>query len=259
MSLAPLLHHLTPLMLVVVRMAGLLLFTPVLSNRTLPRRFRAMLAFTLGLAVYAGLPPDVREPPRADVIELLPLILSETLIGAVIGFLMGLPVLALDMAGFLMGHQMGMGLARVYNPEMGADSDMFGQVLVYLGLGAFLALGGLEAAYLALASTFQHVPIGAFALNRAPLELITGVISSGIELSARVAAPVMAIVFLLLIAFGFLAKTIPQINVMSVGFTLKILFGTAMLIASVATMQSAAADEIDRVMKLAVDWARSLT
>jgi flagellar biosynthetic protein FliR len=252
------LEHLTPFMLVVCRLAGLFVFTPLLSNKGLPRQFKAMLAAILGAAVYAGLPPELRRPPRAELVDLLPLIASETLIGVVIGFLAGLPVLALDMAGYLMSHQMGMGLAQVYNPELASDSDLFGQLLMYIGLAAYLSLGGLEAAYLSLVSTFQHVPVGAFALDRAPVDLISGVIASGFEIAVRVAAPVLSIIFMLLIALGFLTKTMPQINVMSVGFTIKILFGVAMLGASLATMQGAAGDEIERVLRLTVNWAESL-
>jgi flagellar biosynthesis protein FliR len=176
----------------------------------------------------------------------------------VIGFLAGLPVLALDMAGYLMGHQMGMGLARVYNPDMGSDTDVFGQLLMYMGLGVFVAIGGLDAAYLALVSTFQNVPVGAFALDRAPLEAVVGVISSGFELALRVAAPILGLIFLLMITMGFVTKTMPQINVMSVGFTLKMLGGIAMLMASLAAMQHATAAEIERVMQMVVDWGRTL-
>lgn len=257
-SLEPIFRHATPFALVVFRLAGLLVFTPLLANRTLPRRFRALLAIMLGAAVYPALPSNLQEPPAADMIALAPLVASELLIGVVIGFLAGLPILAMDMAGFLMGHQMGMGLARVYNPDMGADTDVFGQLLMYVGLGAFVALGGLDAAFLSLVSTFDRVPIGAFALDRAPLELAVGTLSSGFELALRVGAPVLGIIFLIMIAMGFITKTMPQLNVMSVGFTLKMIGGIGMIAASLATMQQATAGEIERVMAQVVEWGRTL-
>jgi len=257
LTLEPLLKHVVPFTLVVFRLAGLLVFTPLLANRTLPRQFRVMLAVMFGAAIYPVLPAAQVEP-NVDLPGLLPLILSEALIGVVIGFLAGLPILALDMSGFLMGHQMGMSLARVYNPDVGSDTDVFGQVLMYIGLATFVALGGLEASYLALVSTFHNVPVGSFAMDRVPLDAIVGTITSGVELAVRVAAPVLAIVFLLMIALGFVMKTMPQVNVMTVGFTIKILFGVAMLILSLAAMQRATSDEIERVMAAVVSWARSL-
>src|SRR5258708_11073923 len=108
------------------------------------------------------------------------------------------------------------------------------------------AVGGVEGSYMALVSTFKNVAVGAFALDRVPLDAIVGVITSGVELAMRVAAPVLAIVFLLMISLGFVMKTMPQINVMSVGFTIKILFGVGMLAASLTAMQRATSDEIER-------------
>jgi flagellar biosynthetic protein FliR len=69
---------------------------------------------------------------------------------------------------------------------------------------------------------------------------------------------VLAIIFMLLIALGFVTKTMPQINVLSVGFTVKILFGITMIALSLTAMHGAAADEIERVLGLALRWARSL-
>jgi flagellar biosynthetic protein FliR len=106
--------------------------------------------------------------------------------------------------------------------------------------------------------TFKSVPVGAFAIDRVPLDAVVGVVASGVELAMRVAAPVLSIVFLLMIALGFVMKTMPQINVMSVGFTVKILFGIAMLAASLAAMQQAGAEEIERVLRLVVEWGRTL-
>jgi flagellar biosynthetic protein FliR len=176
----------------------------------------------------------------------------------VIGFLASLPNLAMNLAGFFMGHQMGLTLSQVYNPEIGADVDVLGQLLMYIGLGTFLAVGGLESCYLALVSTFERVPIGGFAITATPVETIVGVLTSGFELAIRVAAPVLAIIFLLMIALGFLMKTMPQINAMSVGFTIKILFGLAMLAVSVAAVQGAASEEIERVLGIIAGWSRSL-
>jgi flagellar biosynthetic protein FliR len=246
-------------MLVVSRIAGLLVFTPLLANRSLPRRFRAMIAVMFSAAIYPLLPASVQIDPHASLFELAPLMLSELLIGITIGFLAGLPIIALDMAGFLMGHQMGMGLARVYNPDMGVDTDVISQILMFLGIATFIALGGLEASFSAMVSTFSRVPVGGFDVDRMPLETIVGVIASGVELAIRVALPVLCIVFMLLIGLGFVMKTMPQINVLSVGFSIKILFGLGILAAAIAAVQHAASDEIDRVLKLIVSWGRTVS
>jgi flagellar biosynthesis protein FliR len=257
-SIEPLLEHVAPFALVVSRIAGLMVLTPLLANRLLPRRFRALIAIMFAAAVYPGLAGQWHLAPDADLVTLLPLLASELLIGVSIGFLAGLPIVGLDAAAYLMCHQMGLGLARVYNPEVGEDTDIMGQLLMYIGLAIFVSIGGLESMFLALMSTFEQVPVGAFAADRLPMDVILGVLSSAFELAIRVSAPVLCIVLLLMIAMGFVMKTMPQINILSVGFALKIIFGLGILILALIAIQSAATDEIIRVTNLIVQWAQSL-
>jgi flagellar biosynthetic protein FliR len=257
-SFEPIIAHLVPFALVTCRLAGLFLLSPVLGNRYLPMRFRALLVVMLSAAVYPGLSSTVH-PPEATLLTLVPLVVSETLIGLTIGFLASLPIMCLDLAGFVMGHQMGLSLSRVYNPDTATDTDVLGQVLMYIALATFVSLGGIEVLFVSLLSTFDRVPVGHFGFTSLPLETVVGVLASGMELGVRVAAPVMAIVFLLMIAMGFVMKTMPQINILSVGFTVKIIFGLGMCILAVGSMQSAVQGEIDRVLRLVLDWSRTVT
>jgi flagellar biosynthesis protein FliR len=122
-----------------------------------------------------------------------------------------------------------------------------------------VAAGGIEVLFVSLISTFDRIPVGQFGLVSMPLETIVGVLSSGMELGVRVASPVMAIVFLLMIAMGFVMKSMPQINILSVGFTVKILFGLGMCILAVGSMHSAVQGEVDRVLRLVLDWSRTVS
>ncbi len=257
-TLEPLISNLVPFMLVAARFGGLFIFTPLLANRLFPRRFRVMLAVTMAAAVYPGVPDSVQVAPTVDLVSLLPLVVSEFLIGLTMGFIAASPMFALDLAGYVIGHQMGLALARVYNPDTEADTDVVGQSLMYLGLGAFVGMGGLEVLFLALNSTFAQVPIGAFAVDRVPLDAIVGVLSSGFELALRVAAPALAMITLVMIGMGFVMKSMPQINVLSVGFTVKILCGLAVLIASLATIQQVAGEEIVSVLNGILHWGRTI-
>lgn len=239
-------------------MAGLVALTPLLANRMLPMRFRALIAIMFAAAVYPVLPGAWHYPPDADLVMLAPLLASELLIGLSIGLLAGLPILGLDMAGYLMGHQMGMGLARVYNPEMGEDTDIIGQLLMYIGLAIFVAIGGLDATFVALLNTFERVPVGEFGVSRLPLEIILGIMGSAFELALRIAAPVLCIIMLLMIAMGFVMKTMPQINILSVGFPLKIVVGMFMLILALVAIHEAAIHEIDRALGIILQWSRHM-
>src|SRR5437868_2450431 len=69
--------------------------------------------------------------------------------------------------------------------------------------------GGLERLVGGIIESFARVPVGGFATDRVPLDLLVGVLASGFELAIRVAAPVTGIVLLLVIVIGVMGKTMP--------------------------------------------------
>jgi flagellar biosynthetic protein FliR len=247
-----------PYTLVVFRLAGVFIMAPLLSNVSIPRKYKALLVFMLAAAVFPVIQPSLVAPARTDLFGLLPLILGESLIGLAIGGIAAIPLLSLEMSGVLMGQSMGLGLARIYNPEADFDTDVLGQFLFYLGAGVFVSIGGLELLLKGIIDSFGNVPLGGFAVDRTPLALLTGVLSSGLELAVRVAAPVTGIVLLLVIVFGAIGKTMPQINIMSVGFAIKIIAGLAMLTVALYAVRNAVGDQITGTLDEVLRWVRAL-
>lgn len=253
--------HAVAFVLVISRLSGLFVFGPYLSGLAVPMRIKAMLVLTTAAAVYPVVPLPLPVAPgleRLDVLKLLPLIAGELLIGMVVGFLASLPLMALESAGVIIGQQMGFGLAKVYNPDINIEADIIGQMLFYLGAGAFLAMGGLEGMFLAIVRTFEAVPAGAMDASLTPLDLMVRTLTAGLELSMRVAAPVIGIISLVMIVLGAVGKTMPQINIMSVGFSFKIMAGLGVLAFSVTAISGAAGDDIALVMRDVLRWAESL-
>lgn len=264
--------HAILFVLILMRISGLFLTTPMLSGLGVPMRQKALMSLMLAAALYpmllTTLPSsisgmtlatgDVLRGPaaaaRVDLVGLIPLILSELAIGFVLGLMLSIPLLALEAAGALSGHQMGLSLGRVYNPGADEDADVLGQLLYFAGMGIFLMAGGLDVAVGTLIQSFSHIPIGALRSDDLPLERVTGLLTAGVELTLRVASPVTAIVLLLSVAFGAVGKTMPQINIMSVGFSIKTMAGMFMLIVSIFAGNQASSDEIYAAVQEAVAW-----
>lgn len=255
-SIEPLLVHAVPFMLVMFRLLGLFVITPLLSSGNVPRQVRVMIALSFTAAVYPMLPPYAT--PQPDLILLVPLMITELMIGATIGLLVSIPLIALQMGGYVMGYQMGLALAQAYNPELDTQSGVLGQLLFYMGMAAFVALGGLDATFVALMSSFESMPPGVFSMDVMPLDLLVGVLSSAFEFALRIAAPVTAVIVMILVAIGFMMKTMPQINVMSVGFAAKIIAGLLTVAAVVIAIDEVSAEEMHKVIDAVLQWARSL-
>ncbi len=255
-SLDAMLPHLVPFVLVAFRLGGMFMLAPMLTSTAVPPRFKVLMTLAMAGSLYPTLPHFAA--PDVDLFSLLPMVVCELAIGFVMGLIAAVPLSAMEMAGIVAGQQVGFGLARVYNPELEADTDILGQLLFYLAVGAFVALNGVETLFVSLADTFRHVPPGGLLSVTPPLEILLGVVKSGMELAMRVAAPVTGITLLLVVALGVVGKTMPQLNVMAVGFTLKIVGAISILAAATHVISAVAGDEVRVVLSRLSQWAPSL-
>lgn len=251
------LSNLVPFVLVAFRLAGLFIATPLLSSTMVPLRLKPFIVLALACAVYPLTPAWV-PPASMTIVSLVPMIVGEALIGFVIGLLASLPLIAAETCGVIVGQQMGFGLAKVYNPEYDAETDVLGQGLFFVVFGAFLAMGGLESVFRSLVATFERIGPGGIGISQAPLETLVAVAASGLELAVRMSLPVIAAILLLVVVFAVIAKTMPAINIMSVGFTVKVLAGIAVLAIALPTIARVAGDETGEVLRIIDNWAHSL-
>ncbi len=254
-AILELLSQLAPFLLTVFRLAGLFIFAPVLASTMVPARFRVLLVFMMGVALHPTVSPEIPAGLLPiDVVGAAPLLVREALIGFVVGVIAAIPMLSLEMSGVIAGQQMGLGLARVYNPDTDADSDVLGQMLYTIALGGFLACGGLEALGACLIDSFRSIPLGGIEPGSLPVDVIAGALTSGFELAIRVTTPVSGAVLLMTILLGVIGKTMPQINIMSVGFTFKILAGLGALIAGIYAVGDATGGAMDDALRTAQAW-----
>jgi len=245
-------------MLVLARISGIFVLTPVLSSASIPRRYKALLAFALSVAVF---PLAQQTGLTSDAVMSLPalgmVIFSELLIGFVIGLIASMPLIAVQMAGFLMGYQMGLGLAQAYNPEMEGSNGVVNQLLFTMGITVYVSVGGLDLILVALLETFKRIPTGAFSASDVPIDMVVDLINSGIDLAIRLSAPVLGVILLSLISMGFVMKTMPQINILSVGFAAKILTGLTILTISLAAINSVIHDETLGSLEHLIQWVQA--
>lgn len=254
----PILAHAIPFMLVLTRVTGIFLFTPLLTSGSIPQSFKALLAFSFAVAIYPFVPVG---SISADftLAQMLPMMFSELFIGVIMGVIMGIPMMAIQMGGYMMGYQMGLSLAESFNPELDTNSSVIGQLLFYLSIFIYIGIGGFELIFVTIADSFTTIGSGTFTAADTPLVLLLSVINSGFELAIRVASPILGVISMLLIAMGFIMKTMPQINIMSIGFSVQILTGLTILMLLIGIIATVAGDEVVEVLRLLNEWVWSFS
>ena len=138
---------------------------------------------------------------------------------------------------------------------MGEESDVVQQLLYFLALSTFLMMGGLEAIFLSTLRSFEYVNAGVFLEESNTLPILMGMVLGATEIGMRVALPLLGVVFLETVAMGFVSKTVPQLNVLSLGFPLRIMIGLTVMIAGLSVIDAVAAEWIGTVLDQIHIWA----
>lgn len=256
MDLTPIYNHVGPFLLVLARLAGLVVFAPVIGSPVIPWRVRIMLVLVFSLALYPTLPAEQQTPVRLDLFSLGVAVALESLIGVIIGLIAALPMYAAQLGGLVVGQQVGLGLGMIYNPALDTEADVVGQLLLFMALAVFIVLGGLEAVFLALAHTFSHIPLAGARISDLPVDLLLGLVAAGFDIALRVSAPVLAILLIETIVTAVLMKTMPQLNIMSLGFAIKIVISVLVLAACVLAVEHVFREDVAATLDALLRWAQ---
>jgi flagellar biosynthetic protein FliR len=221
---------LTAGVLVMVRMSGLMVFSPIFSSAAIAPRIKAgfVIALTLLLA------PVVGTLPRARVQLDMAGLLGELAVGLVFGFALSLINEALIFAGQLLGMQFSFSLVNLMDPNSNIETPVLGQLLGWVGILVLLGAGLDRTLLAAVMRSFAVVPVGHAAMQAgtglALAEMTGGIFLAGLQL----AAPVMAAALTVEIVVSLVGRMSPQLPVMVISIPVKTLMSYAVLIASLA-------------------------
>lgn len=216
--------------LVLCRSAGIMLAAPILSSISIPVRLKAALAVLLAIIMYplAAVQPLVL--PQA-ILGYLPVVATELGLGLIMGLAASMVIAALNVAGALMAQQIGMAMSRVVSPDTQLPQTAISVFLGLLGLLLFLAIDGHHWFIQSLAVSYTEVPIGEARWTAQATQSVLGGFSGLFIVALKVAAPVMGIMFMISVLIALLAKAVPQMNILLVGYPVKVFVGmTAMVL-----------------------------
>ena len=207
--------------LVLFRVSGLMLTAPIYGSTVVPVRVRAALT----LAATAMIFPMVGRQAFQDVSLSAAVVggIGELMIGATIGLAVSMILMSAEVAGEMVSQQAGISLSEVINPLLDEQSSMIGQIYVVVLTLIFLLAGGHRAVMASLLDTFQVIPLLSFRPGESVVLLLAEMLTAAFIVGIRLAAPVLIALFLSGTALGFLSRTMPQLNILSVGFTLRAL------------------------------------
>ena len=238
--------------MVLSRISGLTMTAPIFGTKDVPMQVRALLAAALAVLlmptqwhVQVGYP--------GSVANYLLFIGSELIIGLCLG--LGIVILfsGLQVAGQLIGRTGGLMMANVLDPASGEEIPLFSRLLYLLALAIFVCIGGHRMVMAALLDTFQSIPPGSGSVSTTIVPAFTDLVTQSFVLGIRSSAPVIAAILLSTLIMGLISRTMPQLNILAVGFGMNSMLTFGVLAISVGSCVYIYQDQIEPALSLMLE------
>lgn len=244
--------NLSLFLLILSRWTGMIMLAPVFGARGVPGVIKLGLAVSLSVIIY----PLISAAQPAIPSELLPyvaVVIKEVLVGLVIGFVIYTLTAVLQGAGQLIDFQMGFTVGASIDPVYGVQSPMMGNFQMVLATMLLLSTNSHHYLIAAMVKSYAYIPLNPSNLPSNYLYYVQ-LFSHVFALAIQLAMPVFGALLVSDVGVGLLSRTVPQLNIFSVVFPVKIIFGFIILFLSLPFFGEA----VSHLFNLNMSWVLEL-
>jgi len=198
--------------LIFVRISTALIASPVFGSRSVPVLPKIFLSLVIAYVVYLTIDRNaIASVPSGWMLVILSF--KEAITGLIIGFMLQFVFWGVSYAGTLIGFDMGLTMAEVFNPSSDESGNVVGEFLYYGALMIFFLINGHHYIISSLKHSFSVVPLGKFVISKPVFDLIIIYSASVFIIAVKIASPIIVSFFLVHIGEGIVARIIPQMQV----------------------------------------------
>ncbi|PWW44471.1 flagellar biosynthetic protein FliR [Melaminivora alkalimesophila] len=226
---------LSPVLWPFLRVLALFSVAPVFSTRAIPVRSRIGLAFLVAVCAQAALP----EQPVISVNgrEAFGAVVQQVGVGVAIGFAVRLVFASVELAGEVIGLQMGLNFASFFDPVSNAQVSAVARFFGNIALLLFVVINGHLMVLMAVVKSFERFPVEGHwlaAVGQMRLhELGAALFSSALW----IALPMVAMLLFVNLTLGIISRVAPQMNIYAVGFPVTLTVGLLGITATLPTLE----------------------
>lgn len=212
------------LLMIMIRTGPLIFLMPVMGSNSVPAQVKILATVITALALTGVVKLDPGLMPET-ALGFVFFVLPEVLLAMILALFSRFIFAATQLAGQMVGIQMGMGMAGVMDPQFGIQVQVVGQLWNLLAILLFLSINGHHIFFYTLAESYKWVSPGTIFLDRPVFEGVIQGAGHMFVLAVKIMAPASAAVFFTHVAMGIIAKTVPQVPILIVGMPLNIAVG----------------------------------
>jgi flagellar biosynthetic protein FliR len=232
--------NVTTFLLLFIRIASFLSFIPFFNYQTIPMSVKAAFSMWLTFLMFSTVPKVSFE---INIFNIILAVLNEVVFAFFVGVVLQIIFDILKFVGEQISFVMGLTMANIMDPNFGVQTTIISQFITWIAVLIFLAIGGDHLEIMFLAKTLS-IPFGAF-FNFEPFyNYLIHFMYKYFLIGISLAFPVLAISLMSDIIFGMIMKTMPQFNLLVVGFPIKIFLSFLILFSILASMMSVFSKEI---------------
>lgn len=210
------------------RTASFVILLPIAGNRLVPAIVKTGFAAFISI-ILVSLYQNQSFPLPHDTFGFFFRVSVEVFIGLALGFITLFLFTGIQIAGEVMGMQMGLAMAKMVDPSFQAQLSIVAQFQVFIAMLFYLAMNGHHFLIEAFVYSYQALPLFADIHATGLVEQVINMVSFAYVVAVKVGAPVIVSLLLANIALGILARTVPQMNIFMVGLPLRLLLGIGAL------------------------------
>lgn len=222
-SEAQLAEWISPILWPFLRVLAVFTAAPIFSSRAFPVRARIALAFLVAFAAQPSMPQvpiiGFNDPAALGVV------VQQVGIGLALGFAVRLVFAAVELAGEVIGFQMGLNFAAFFDPSLNSQSSavarFFGQITALL----FVVMNGHLMVLVAVNKSFQAFPVNQNFLQALGQMKLYNLGSDLFASALWMALPMVGMLMFVNFALGVISRVAPQMNIFAVGFPITLVVG----------------------------------
>jgi flagellar biosynthetic protein FliR len=245
---AQIVEWLSPILWPFLRVLAVFTAAPIFSSRSFPLRVKIGLAFLIAYAAQASMPnqPVISiNGPQA-----LGAVIQQVGIGLAIGFTVRLVFGAFELAGQVVGFQMGLGFAAFFDPSTSAQSSAMGRFYANMASLLFIALNGHLMVIMAVVQSFAAFPVDQNFLQALGSMKLYDLGADLMSSAFWISLPVVAMLMFANLALGIVSRVAPQMNIYAIGFPVTLAVGMIGVAATLPMLENPFAALMERMLEI---------
>ncbi|MGI6669460.1 MAG: flagellar biosynthetic protein FliR [Acetivibrionales bacterium] len=215
-------------LLVLVRMTGLFVVAPIFGRRNIPAYMKVGFSFFISLILVNTTAIQAVQYDD-NMLSYALLIIKEFLVGLTTGFIAYITYTAIYIAGEVIDMQIGFGVVNVMDPMSNIQVPVTSNVYFIISMLVLLSINGHHMLIKALFDSYKSLPPGSAVFDTDISDSLMNLFSTVFATGFKIAAPVVAAIFIADVALGTISRMVPQMNIFVIGMPLKIMVGLIIL------------------------------